>query len=175
MKKLLTSLMVLTLFIGAGSAFAEGEEPVVTPSSSEVALTTQKYVDDGLIYVYGKAKAAQTTANTAVTAAGNAQTAADAAQADVDALETTVSDLNDTVEGHTDTLEDLQSQIDALEAASSDTTYQAGTGITISGNNNAVSVAGLANTEAGKRYIYKDGVLTELEVANNWNPNILGD
>jgi len=32
----------------------------------------------------------------------------------------------------------------------------------------------LADTAStGKKYVYQNGVLTELEVAHNWNPNIL--
>lgn len=169
MKKILTSLIALTICVGTGAAFAEGEEPAVNPSAPSAQatpLTTKTYVDDGLKYVYRVASDAATAAGNAATAATNAAAAAAAAQDDVD-------DLAETVAGHTGQISDLQDQIDNLNLEG--TTYAAGTGITIDANdNNKVSVKGLAATASdGKRYVYQNGELTELEVAHNWNPSVL--
>ena len=171
MRKLLTSFIVLAMFIGAGAAFAD----------DTTALTTKNYVDSGLRAVYNVAADAQERVGTLTTTVNNINTTVNGHTTDITNLQNTVGDENSglvqQVNTNIENIESLQDQIDALEAASSDTTYSAGTGITISGQNNAVSVTGLdTTTESGnttKRYVYQNGVLTELEVANTWNADIL--
>ena len=177
----------MAMFATVAPAFAEGETPSVTDESA-AALTTKNYVDTGLKYVYRVADAAQTAADDAATAATNAasaaadaataaataQTAADAAQEDVDTLSGTVNTLSGTVAGHTEAITELQNRT----YTDNNTTYSEGTGITIDETNgNAISVTGLENTKtvanANKKYIYQNGVLTELEVENTWNPAFL--
>ena len=171
MKKLIFSGVLTSLLVITSVAFAE-PDPVVVPEPGSAAvgagnttLTTKKYVDDGLIYVYDKAKTAESTANTAKSTANTAKSTADAAKT---AADTALDAINNEETG-------LKKRVKYLE--DNPATYNAGTGIDIT--NGTVSVDGLDDTKTNnnkdKIYIYKNGALQELPVTNNWNPSILGD
>lgn len=219
MKKLGISVIAISTVMAGGVAFA----------ASDTSLTTKKYVDDGLNYVYGKVKenkaeiGVKANGSTVLTSTGLYKEIEDLGD-DVDDLADTigvkangttvltstgiykeiedqigaldvsglssdvsdlssavsdlsssVSDLSSAVSDNADAIEALQSAVSAIE--DTDTTYNAGTGITIDGENN-ISVTGLASTtgaNADKRYIYQNGTLTELDVASTWNESVLGD
>lgn len=211
MKKLGISVIALSAVMAGSSAFA---------AVNDTSLTTKKYVDDGLNYVYGKVKAnkneigVKANGTTIQTSTGLYKEIEDL-DSEVGGLSDDVTSLSGTVAGHTtaigvkangttvlestglykdiedlggdvsglsDDVTTLSGTVSGLQATveamgDSDTTYNAGTGITIDNENN-ISVTGLATTtgdNADKRYVYQNGSLTELDVATSWSESVLGD
>lgn len=153
MKKLIFSGILTSIFAISSVAFADPEpgSTVLGVGENDTTLTTKKYVDDGLIYVYDKVKTAKNTADTAKNTADAAMEA-----------------IGDNNSGLTKRVKDLEDN---------PATYTAGTGIDIT--NGTVSVDGLDDTKTNnnkdKVYVYRNGALEELPVTNNWSASVLGE
>ncbi len=127
---------MVTIMMTTNSLLAETE-----------TLATKNYVDQGLLYVYGKV-------------------------VDKDAeLQDQIDDLKETV--NTTTEAGLAERVEELE----ENQLNAGVGITIDVNETSqkkeIKVQGLEATKdennKDKIYVYQGGVLTELPTVNNWN------
>ena len=197
MKKIAISSIVLSMFAGAGSAFAD-----VTVNS----LTTKNYVDEGLKAVNNKAKTAISTAESALTAAGAAEqkatnalsligaastenTEATGLIGDIESLDADYTNLSNTVNGLSQTVGDansglvkgvadnaaaIQANTEAIQnLQNQNMNYSEGDGIEIDATTREISVKGLADTENGKQYVYKNGQLQEIDVVTTWDSSIL--
>ena len=197
MKKIAISGVVLSMFAGAGSAFAD-----VTVNS----LTTKNYVYEGLKAVNNKAKTAISTAESALTAAGAAEqkatnalsligaastenTEATGLIGDIESLDADYTNLSNTVNGLSQTVGDansglvkgvadnaaaIQANTEAIQnLQNQNMNYSEGDGIEIDATTREISVKGLADTENGKQYVYKNGQLQEIDVVTTWDSSIL--
>lgn len=168
MKKLIFSGFLTSVLVMTSVAFAEEPATNQTTDTSSTTLTTKKYVDDGLIYVYDKVKAAKTVADNASAAINNAQTGLLKRVGDIE------EDVNNATTG-------LKARVSELENKTYDS-FDQGVGITITTNQSTgkkeINVEGLADTtgnNADKIYVYQDGALTELPVTSSWSPTVLGE
>lgn len=139
------------------------------------SLTTKNYVDDGLRAVYSASKSYTDSVITGTQENPGLNPRVTQLETDVDTLADTIgdSDMGTTAPTVTGAISELKQQIESLDGITdTNTTYAAGDGITISGENNAVSITGLSGTtgaNAGKMYIYQNGALTEMPVASTWS------
>lgn len=165
-------------------------------ASQPTDLTTRNYVDEGLSFVYQKAKTADdkaTDLQTAIGTKGNANTDPSGLAGDIATLEdmvgvpadgnepatglhADVADLQGDVSDLADEVTDLQETVSNLQDATQ--TYTNGTGITVTpGEDDDPSSIGLAlpnNAANGASYVFQSdgnggGSWVQLQVTNTWD------
>jgi len=137
-----------SMFVATGAAFA---------AEGDTALTTKKYVDDGLRAVYGRASdtytksEADSTFLKSATAASTYLTQQSAAQ-----IYATISAVEDAIEATEYSVDDNG-------------------GVAIDNEDHKIGLDfGSGNTPAsGVAYVYQDGVFKQLETVGEWNSDVL--
>lgn len=190
-KKLMCGLVLSVSLFSISAYAADGDD----------ALTTKKYVNDGLSFVYGVANGtadgAVKTLQATVGSATNGNTAGTGLIGRIEGLESAVgdgtttglikdvNDLKETVGDGTTTglakdVADLQQTVSTLQSNSK--TYNAGTGIEVTpgATANDPSTIGIAlpnGAQNGENYVFQansnGGTWTKMEVASEWNSSFL--
>ena len=147
MKKTALTGFMASMFVATGAAFA---------AEGDTALTTKKYVDDGLRAVYRRASdtytksEADSTFLKSDTAASTYLTQQSAAQ-----IYATISAVEDAIEGTEYTADDNG-------------------GVAIDNEDHKIGLDfGDQTVKSGVSYVYQDGVFKELETVSEWNDSTL--
>lgn len=182
MKKSMMCGLMMSVSLFSISAYA---------ADGDNALTTKKYVNDGLSFVYGVAngtengavkdiKAALSDGNNGLINVGNLANAVGAkgtGGATGTGLAGEVQSLQNTIG---DATNGLVKKVNDLEASSN--VYTAGTGVVVTpGENDDPTTIGIAvpsNAQNGAKYVFQSngaggGTWTQMEVADTWSSDFL--
>lgn len=181
-KKLMCGLMMSVSLFSISAYAVDGND----------ALTTKKYVNDGLSFVYGVANGTENgavkTLQATVGSATNGNTAGTGLIGRIEGLESAVGDdttglvkdVADLQETIGDTTSGLVKKVNDLAASSN--VYEAGAGIKVTpganeGDPSTISVKLPDGAQNGAKYVFQadsnGGTWTQMEVADTWNPGFL--